>query len=124
MRRVTAGLAIVACTGACSTNGVQLSDTPAVRTSLTAASKTELEQVVSAANGGVAVTLAEDALTTSSVLIIERGMRRRIEGPPELGRDYGRPQRFQLVIDGGQCFLVQEETELRWLLADTRCEPE
>ena len=103
---------------------MQQPDTPAVRTSLTAASKTELEQVVSAANGGVAVTLADDALTSSSVLIIERGMRRRIDAPPELGRDYGRPQRFQLVIDGGQCFLVQEDTELRWLLADTRCEPE
>ena len=121
---VSTTLAIAACTGACSAPGVQQTDTPAVRTSLTSASKTEIEQVISAANGGVAVTIAEDALATTSVLIIERGLDRRIDRPPELGRDYGRPQRFQLVIDGGQCFLVEEDTELRWLLADTRCEPE
>lgn len=124
MRRISGTLAIAACAGACSAPGIQQPDTPAVRTSLTAASKTEIEQVISAASGGVAVTIAENALTTSSMLVIERGLDRRIDRPPELGRDYGRPQRFQLVIDGGQCFLVQEDTELRWLLADTRCEPE
>jgi hypothetical protein len=122
--RIVAAITLGLCAGAgCSSPEVQ-PDTPAVRTSLTEASTTELMQVISAANGGVQVTIAEDALTTSSVLVIERGLRRSIDRPPELGRDYGRPQRFQLVLDGRQCFLVQQSTGLRWLLRETTCEPE
>lgn len=123
MRRFAGAAFLLACTGCSSTTGLQ-ADTPALRTSGTDASRTEIEQVISSALGGVAVTVADDALTQDSVLIIERGLRRRVDAPPELGRDYGRPQRFQLVIDGRQCFLVHEETRLRWLLAETRCAAE
>ena len=45
-------------------------------------------------------------------------------GNVEPGRDYGQPERFQLVIDGRQCFLVHGNTGLRWLLNETTCTPE
>ena len=96
----------------------------ALRTNPDSESKRELENVVSSALGASDVSLADDALTQSSVLIVERSRMRRIGQPTELGRDLGRPERFQLIRDANQCFLVHERTELRWLLADTECEPE
>ena len=96
----------------------------ALRTNVDTASAEELANVVSSALGGRDVSLADDALTQSSVLIIERSRMRRIDRPPELGRDLGRPERFQLIRDANQCFLVHESTELRWLLVDTDCVPE
>ena len=97
------------------------SEVPALRVDPDAASTAELRNVASSALDGVDVLIADDALTGSSWLIVERGMRQRIDGPPELGRNLGRPERFQLVLDGNQCFLVHENTEFRWLLTDTDC---
>ena len=108
---------------ACSAPELNL-DVAALRTSADLESKTELQNVVSSALDGVAITIADDALTRESTLIIERGMRRRIDGPPELGRDLGRPQHFRLVIDARQCFLVHQETGLRWMLTATECAAE
>ena len=99
-------------------------DVPALRTSDSQASHRELEQVVSSALNGVDVTLADDVLMQDSFLTLERRRQQRIGSPPEPGRDYGRPHRFQLVLDGGRCFLVHDETGLRWMLRETTCEAE
>lgn len=95
-----------------------------MRVDPTPAANAELENVVSSALDGRPVTLASDALTRESTLIIEPRQLRRIDGPPELGRNLGRPEHFRLVLDGNHCFLVHDETELRWLLGDTQCIPE
>ncbi len=113
-------LVATAFAAACSSPPVQ-PDTPALRVNPDADSRTEIEQVVSSALDGVAVTIADDALTRESTLTIERGLRRRVDAPPELGRDLGRPQHFQLVLDARQCFIVHRETGLRWLLTSTEC---
>lgn len=105
---------------ACSTNELN-PDVGAIRINPSADSKTEIENVVSSALNGVDITIADDALTRDSTLIIERGMRQRVGGPPELGRDLGRPEHFQLVIDARQCLLVHAETGLRWMLNVTEC---
>lgn len=99
-------------------------DVAALRTSDTEASRIELEQVVSSALDGVDVTLADDVLMQASYLTLERRRQERLGSPPEPGRDYGRPQRFQLVLDGGRCFLVHDATGLRWMLRETTCDPE
>ena len=114
--------AVIVLLGACSAAPSQ-PDIPAVRTSLEQSSLDELNQVVRSALGGVPVTLAEDALTTSSRLTIEPARHRQLGGGVEPGRSYERPRHFDLVRDGGKCFLVDDDTKLRWLLADTRCEP-
>jgi outer membrane lipoprotein-sorting protein len=81
----------------------------------------EIEQTISAALNGVKVTLAPDVLTENSVLVIQHTMQHSIERPPELGRDLGRPYRFQLVTDGSQCVLVDMQSEQSWPLRSVKC---
>lgn len=116
---ILASLAVGACSGA----AVQ-PDVPALRTGVTQASTQEIAQTVSTAMNGVPVTVADDALTTESTLLIERSTQRALGRPQVPGRSLERPQHFQLVVDASQCFLVHRETGLRWLLAETECVPE
>jgi hypothetical protein len=81
----------------------------------------ELEQTVASAMNSTEVTLAADVFTDNSVLVIQRTMQRSIDRPPELGRDLGRPYRFQLVIDGSQCILVDQQSGKGWPLATVEC---
>lgn len=104
----------------CGTSGLQ-PDVPAVRTSLTPASTTEIEQIVATASSASRVTLSDSVFSDSSQLIVERSAQRGLDAPPAGGRDYGRPDHFTLILDGPQCFLVHDETGLRYLLRDTVC---
>jgi len=70
------------------------------------------------------VTLADDALTKSSVLIIERSPPRSIEGLPTQGRNMDVPIQFRLVINHGDCVLVDQRDRSRHKLENTRCEAE
>lgn len=81
----------------------------------------EVVHTVSTAMNVTTVTLATDVLTKSSVLDVERGMKRGINRPGELGRDPGRPYRFQLVMDGLQCVLVDQQTTQHWPLKTVKC---
>jgi len=76
-------------------------------------SRAELARAVSAALNAP-VTLADDALTRDSMLILEK---------PRMGRDLGRPEGFQLVKSGKDCVLVHEATGKRTKLASTTCVP-
>jgi hypothetical protein len=71
---------------------------------------------------GEPLTLADDALTRDSTLIVERVRPRDENGAPLLGRDTGRPERFRLVKEGSQCVLVHEGTGERYPLESTTCE--
>ena len=73
-----------------------------------------LARAVSSALDGAPVTLADDALTRDSLLIIER---------PLSGRDLGKPENFRLRKAGKQCTLVHERTGRRTTLASTTCQP-
>ena len=107
----------------CSGPAVQ-PDVPALRAEVSSASTEEIEQTISTAMNGVPVTVADDALTTESTLLIERSTQRALGRPQVPGRSLERPQQFQLIVDARQCFLVHRETGLRWLLAETECVPE
>lgn len=109
---------------ACSSEPVAPAGEPALIVNPDAESREELRDVVSTALNGADVTLADDALTTESVLLIERSPRQSIDNPELGGRDLGTPQRFELVLDGRQCTLVHRNTGLRWLLLDTECAAE
>ncbi len=111
---------LVSAMAACSTPVVQ-PEFPALLTNPGPATLTEIEQTVSTAMDGASVNLSADVLTTSSHLTIEQNMIRRIDQPPELGRNTGRPDHFRLVIDGPQCVLVHEKTGLHWLLNSVEC---
>ena len=67
------------------------------------------------------VLLADDALTTSSLLVIERDTPRSIEGSPAQGRTMDMPYSLRLVTDGTNCILVDERDGSRHRLDDTDC---
>ncbi len=107
--------AVIALLYGCKTDAVR-DDVPACITDPTVESRAELLGVVSDALNGRAVTIADDALTHDSLLIIE---------PKHLtGRDLGRPEHFRLVLSGSRCILVHQETESRFELTETSCAAE
>jgi hypothetical protein len=97
-------------------------DVPAVITRPTPESRAELVRVVARVLNGAPVTLADDALTRDSALIIERS-RPRKDGVPLSGREMHRPEHFRLVKNGSQCVLVHERTGKRFTLASATCAP-
>lgn len=96
-------------------------EVPAVIVEPSDASRAALAAAVSAALHGAQVTLADDALTRSSTLTVERGQLRDPAGLPVTGRELGPPERFQLVERGGACVLVHERTGRATVLESTRC---
>ena len=82
----------------------------------TQASRAELLRVVVEALNGSTVTIADNALTNTNLLIIE---------PKHLtGRDLRRPVHFRLLLNGSDCVLVHQGTEVRTILAQTQCTAE
>ncbi|RLA32126.1 MAG: hypothetical protein DRR11_09130 [Gammaproteobacteria bacterium] len=67
------------------------------------------------------VTLANDALTDSSVLTIERNPPRSMENLPAQGRNMDMPMQFRLVLNDGNCVLIYTADDSRRNLADTSC---
>jgi hypothetical protein len=116
------GLLMVACAVAvvgCK-NVAPDADQAAVIVNPTDASRAALKQTVDAALGAD-VALADDALTVSSSLIIERKIPQSIEGSPAQGRNMDMPIRFNLVTDGAECILIDTRNNSRHVLADTEC---
>lgn len=105
-------------------NGTIQQEVPAVISEATAASRAELQALVSKALAGANVILAEDALSQSSMLIVDRQVRRDAQGNRLLGRDLGKPERFQLLLRGDKCALLQQSTGKRWELQEATCVPE
>jgi hypothetical protein len=99
-------------------------EVPAVIVAPTAEGRAELQRAVSSALGGVDVLLADDALTGSSLLIVERRRHQTIKGRIGDDRSLEPPEQFRLMTDGSTCVLVHLRTESRYLLPATSCVPE
>lgn len=95
-------------------------DKPARISDPTDASRAALQQTVNAVLN-TNVTLADDALTDSSLLIVERAMPRTMDGSPAQGRTMEMPFQFRLVINGDDCILIDQRDESRHVLQDTSC---
>ena len=85
-----------------------------------AASRAALQAVVNAALH-TDVTLADDALTETSILTIERKIPQSIEGSPAQGRNMEMPIQFRLVVNGAECILIDQRDMSRAVLKDTVC---
>ena len=70
------------------------------------------------------VALAADALTDSSVLIIEQHPPRNMQSPPSQGRNMDTPIRFRLVLNGSDCILIDQRDNSRYALEMTTCAAE
>jgi len=83
----------------------------------------ELRRAVSDAFHGAPVVLADDALTTTSELIVERTPVRDASGRILGGRDEDRPQHFHLLSASGACILVHDASGRRTVLQTAHCGP-
>lgn len=99
-------------------------DTPALIIQPTEASRAELRNTLSGLFGGLEINLADDALTNSSLLLLQQTPKQKSKSQAALGRNVTEPFRFQLIKNGDNCFLVDKRDGQRYLLADTTCVPE
>jgi len=83
----------------------------------------ELRRAVSDSFHGAPVVLADDALTMSSELIVERTPVRDASGRILSGREEDRPQHFHLVTAAGACVLVHDASGRRTILKAAHCSP-
>jgi hypothetical protein len=97
-------------------------DAPALIINPTAQSAKELRRVIHKALPGVAVTLADDALTRSSLLSLEHTHRRDPKGQTLNGRDLSRPETFELFKQESRCILKQLSTGRSFELHHVQCE--
>ena len=67
------------------------------------------------------VIIADDALTKTSVLIVERNPPRTMQGQPAPGRNMDPPIRFELVLNDSACILIDTRDTTRHLLENTTC---
>ena len=116
MRAGWMGLLLAACVSTSEGKPV-----PAVLIGVDAASRADLQRVVAQALARASILLADDALTRSSDLIIEPVRPRDTAGRLLNGREQRPPEHFQLLLDGTRCYLRQESTGHRFLLAAAHC---
>jgi hypothetical protein len=81
----------------------------------------EISEAVIAMTGFSSVALADQDLTQSSELVIERKHQKTTGGDLIQGRDLELPHRFQLVSLAGQCWLLKQTMEQRSLLRKAQC---
>lgn len=95
-------------------------DQAAVIVAPDAASRAALQATVNDALG-TDVALADDALTETNLLVIERQVPQSIEGSPAQGRTMEMPFQFRLVANDGECILIDQRDQSRTVLANTVC---
>lgn len=96
------------------------SDVAARITNPSAASRAALQQAVNDALN-TDVLLANDALTTSSILVIEKNLPGSMQNQAATGRIMDPPIRFHLVLNESECILVDQRDQSRRLLENTTC---
>jgi hypothetical protein len=114
--------AALVCIGGCQNMAVA-GDVPARIVAPTDASREALRETLYLALG-TDVPLAADALTTASVLTIERQVPRSIDMQDAYGRNTEAPLQFRLVKNGADCVLVDPRDGARYVLEDTECTAE
>ena len=120
VRRVL-GLAATLSLSACRALEAAAPPEPAVLLAPDPAARAELlDAITRELHRASPVLLADDALTRTSLLTIERVMPRDAEGRPFDGRQRGRPERFLLWRVDGRCVL-EHEGAARVTLAQAHC---
>ena len=95
-------------------------DQPAVVVSPSDASRASLQQAVSTALTRP-VTLADDAFTRDSTLVIERAATEDPTGRRIEARERGMPQKFHLVKRGEMCVLIHDDSGRESQLSHVIC---
>ena len=99
-------------------------EVPAVLVDPTDAVRAELRAALTAALGQAPVAIADDALTQTNVLVIDRAPVRDLANRPLDGRVVApTAQRFELVLASGGCVLLRPADAWRMRLAGANCKP-
>lgn len=98
-------------------------DVPARITNANDGSRAALQQVVNDALQSE-ILLAADALTSSSLLIIERNPPKTLQGRAATGRNTEAAVQFRLVVNESDCILIDTRDNSRHLLESTTCTAE
>jgi hypothetical protein len=123
MQRVLAAVFALAISASCKHLAAD-EERPAVLVQPTDAVRAELRAALAAALGREPVAIADDALTQTNVLIIERAPVRDLEGRPLDGRVLEPSvHRFELVLASSECVLVRPSDAWRMRLASAVCRP-
>jgi hypothetical protein len=123
MHRVLAAILTLALAAGCRHLAAD-AEQPAVLVDPTDAVRAELRAALTAALGQAPVAIADDALTQTNVLIIERAPVRDLEGRPLDGRVLEPTvHRFELVLASSECVLVRRGDAWRMRLASAVCRP-
>ena len=108
---------------ACGSQPAQGRSVPALLAEATPETRAELQRVIADAMHGVPVTLADDAFTRESVLIIERNPPQDVQQRALTGRNLEAPQKFLLLLSDERCWLERVADGQRWELLEGRCVP-
>ena len=100
------------------------SDIPALITNPTDESRAALKKALAEAFHGTELTLADNALTQTSLLTVESGARHIIGKLPRRGRILEKPIQFRLVKNGTECVLINLRDQSRHKLQNTTCAPQ
>ncbi|MDE0755553.1 MAG: hypothetical protein OSB26_12945 [Woeseiaceae bacterium] len=98
-------------------------DKPARIINVDDASRSALQNAVNTAIG-TNVTLADNALTDTSLLTLENRPPRSMTNPNPQGRIMEMPIQFQLIKNGNDCILINQRDRSRQVLSGTSCEAE
>jgi hypothetical protein len=97
---------------------------PAVLVNPTDEVRTELRAALTAALGQAPIAVADDALTQTNILVIDRAPVRELENRPLDGRIVeSTAQRFELVVTSGECVLQRPSDSWSMRLATATCAP-
>jgi hypothetical protein len=116
-RWLVVGLALSA--SACTS--ITARETPALLVNANEETRAELVSTISSALNVTNITIADDALTSDSTLVIERTPARDSTGQRLSGRDYTKAEQFRLLLVGSDCELLHVRTGERYLLPHSRC---
>lgn len=92
--------------------------TDALLVSPSADTQSEITSAVAAALNGAKVTIASDALTRKSTLIIDPAGSNM---PGAAGQIMGRPDHFDLKLSGKRCVLIHRQTGETYTLKTATC---
>lgn len=96
-------------------------ETAAVLMEPSAPTHAEIVKIVSTALNVPTVTIAADALTRDSLLVIERTPARDAGGRRLQGRELTQPEQFQLLRSKSKCVLLHVRTDVRYELTGNVC---
>ena len=93
----------------------------ALLTEMTEATQLQIVKAVSTSMNGKSVKISENSFSTDNRITVATNMSATFDGNPINGRVTERPQHYQLMLRGQDCYILHEETGAEYPLLDVAC---